>query len=74
MSAYQLSDSNFNLPPEVIIKYDADSHKNRNLKPFSPSNNPQVGSLAAEAFSDANLSTTFDPHAISGYRSNLILS
>jgi hypothetical protein len=30
-------------------------------------NNPQVGSLAPEAFKDLNLDTTADPDAVSGY-------
>jgi hypothetical protein len=51
----------------VTIEYDVNSANNVNLQPLNPMNNPQAGGLAPEAFSDANLNTTFDPLAFSGY-------
>jgi len=63
-----LLDSNFILPPNVTIEFDVNNVNNTNLQPLSPENNPQAGSLVPEAFKDANLNTTADPDAVSGYK------
>jgi hypothetical protein len=51
----------------VTVAYDANNPKNVNIQPLLDGNNPQGGQLVPEAFKDANLNTTFDPEAVSGY-------
>jgi hypothetical protein len=51
----------------VTRKFDVNSASNVNIQPLSPSNNPQVGEPAPEAFKDKNLDKTPDPDAVSGY-------
>jgi len=58
--------SDFNLPADVTIEFDADSKNNVNLQPLQPDNNPQAGSLTPQAFKDKNLNTTADNDAVSG--------
>jgi hypothetical protein len=54
----------------VTIEFDVSSPNNVNLQPLQAANNPQVGSLAPQAFKDYNLDTIPDPDAVSGYISS----
>jgi hypothetical protein len=58
------------LPADVIIVYDLNNSTNMNINAaeiLANSNEPQKGSMVPQAFKDANLNTTADMDAVSGY-------
>ena len=63
-------DSQFNLPSEVVISIDVANTNNSNINAqelVANNNNPQNGALVGQTFMDANLNSTVDKDAVSGY-------
>ena len=70
-------DSQFNLPSEVVIEIDVASSNNSNINAqelVANGNNPQNGALVVQTFMDANLNSTVDHDAVSGYAPSPIYS
>jgi hypothetical protein len=62
--------SQFNLPSAVAIEINLNSTLNNNINAAEitmMNNNPQNGATVPQAFKDANLNTTPDDDAVSGY-------
>jgi peptidoglycan hydrolase-like protein with peptidoglycan-binding domain len=62
--------SQFNLPSAVVIEINLNSTLNNNINAAEitmMNNNPQNGATVPQAFKDANLNTTPDDDAVSGY-------
>ena len=62
--------SQFNLPSAVTLEFDLANGNNKNINGgeiTALGNNPQTGAPVPQAFKDANLNTTADPDAVSGY-------
>jgi hypothetical protein len=68
--------SQFNLPAGVTLEFDLNSGNNQNINAaeiMANGNNPQAGAPVPQAFMDANLNTTPDPKAVSGYVCSTLL-